>query len=292
MGYIRGERILPGDCAKNSPSKRNEDGVVRFDGRFEGDRDDVGDPARFKDDDRSSERERLVDVVGHENERLAGLRVKGPDIAPELPAREVVQSPEGLVHEDDFRIEHQRSSERDALGHSSGQVLRICVAEAFESEHSQRLRCFAFDLFAVASAFERETDILCDRQPRHEARLLEDDADSGVVSFDAASVAEEFDRAFRGFFEPRHEAQERRFAATAPADDRHERSGIDGQREPVYGANGAVRQRVCPADAAQPNPNRHGGLTPPSTARPLARAGRTDGPTCRRSGRAQGCRRR
>src|SRR3954454_4832649 len=92
----------------------------------EADVDDLADPAgaRAHDGDALPQEDRLVDVVGDEEDRRAGAL---PD--PEQPLLEQlaglrVEGAERLVHEQHLRLDRQAPRDRDPLLHAAGQLAR------------------------------------------------------------------------------------------------------------------------------------------------------------------------
>ena len=88
---------------------------------------------------------------------------------------------EGLVHEQDRRLERERAGDRDALLHPAGELVRVavrCAAEVGELE--ELARRFAASLAAVPVHPQRVRDVVEHRAPREElVELLEDDGAVG-----------------------------------------------------------------------------------------------------------------
>ena len=54
-------------------------------------------------------------------------------------ARLRVERGERLVHQQDFRVHHQRAGEIDALLHAAGELVGIVVLEALEPDHGDEM---------------------------------------------------------------------------------------------------------------------------------------------------------
>src|SRR5690242_231249 len=79
------------------------------------------------------ERDRLLEVVRNEQHRLAVGRPELEEVVLHQLPRLDVQRREGLVHQDDLRIEDQRLSQGDALTHAAGELMRIAIAETAQT---------------------------------------------------------------------------------------------------------------------------------------------------------------
>ena len=96
--------------------------------------DDARRRPRRHDDDAVGQRDRLFQVVGDEQHRLAvGAPQIEQQIAHDLP-RLRVERAERLVHQQDLRIADQHLRQPDALALAARQHVRIAVAEAAEPD--------------------------------------------------------------------------------------------------------------------------------------------------------------
>src|SRR5262249_4292111 len=73
--------------------------------------------------DAVGEDQRLVDAVGDEDHRGAGPRPYGEEVLLQLLARLRVERAEGLVHEDENGVAHERARDADPLLHAAGQFM-------------------------------------------------------------------------------------------------------------------------------------------------------------------------
>ena len=94
-------------------------------------------------DDAVGQQHGLFDVVGDEEDGPGGDGLLLPQLqqfAAQVLRGEHVERGERLVHEEDFRLDHQRAREADALLHAAGEFLGIGGLEAVETdgvEHAQ-----------------------------------------------------------------------------------------------------------------------------------------------------------
>ena len=96
--------------------------------------DDARGRPRRHDDDAVGQRDRLFQIVGDEQHRLAvGAPQIEQQIAHDLP-RLRVERAERLVHQQDLRIADQHLREADALALPAGEHVRIAVAERAEPD--------------------------------------------------------------------------------------------------------------------------------------------------------------
>ena len=83
------------------------------------------------------QRDRLLEIVGDEQHRLAvGVPQFQQQIAHDLPGLGV-ERPERLVHQQDLRIADQHLGEADALALAARQHVRIAVGESAEPDRRQ-----------------------------------------------------------------------------------------------------------------------------------------------------------
>ena len=142
--------------------------------------------------DAVGERDRLLDVMGDEDQRRLGVRPQIEQMVLQIDAGEGVERRERLVEQQHLRPRHQRARDRDALRLAAGQLARPHIGLVGEADARQRLGD-ALRRSALGPVLEAEADIVGDRQPRQQPRLLEDDADLLVRRGDRRAV--EHDRA-------------------------------------------------------------------------------------------------
>ena len=116
--------------------------------------------------DRVGQVDRLGHVVRHEQDRV----VLGPRHVEQqslhLPARVRIERAERLVHQDDARLVDERASDRHALLHPAGEVLREVVRELVEADRLQVAdRALAALRLRHALPLEAVFHVVAHRQP-------------------------------------------------------------------------------------------------------------------------------
>ena len=92
---------------------------------------------RRHDHDAVGQRDRLLEIVGDEQHRLAvGAPKLQQQIAHDLPGLRIERT-ERLVHQQDFRIADQDLRQPDALALPARQHVRIAVGEGAETDRRQ-----------------------------------------------------------------------------------------------------------------------------------------------------------
>ena len=87
------------------------------------------DPALAQDRHPVAHLDRLVDVVGDEQDRLADLRLEAQELVLQALAVDRVDRAERLVHQHQRRIGRERARDADALALAAGQLRRVAVAQ-------------------------------------------------------------------------------------------------------------------------------------------------------------------
>src|SRR6202048_1406382 len=161
-----------------------------------------------------SERQSLIDPVGHENDRAPMLLPNPNQFILHVHAGLLVERTERLIHQDDLRIHQQRARNTDPLIHPARQLGRIVVLETGKSDHVVvALRRGTPAGFLVAPEQEMKGDILPDWQSRHQIGLLEDDAAIGSGGGDVLTIYSY--GAGRWSVESGNHVQQRGFSAAA-----------------------------------------------------------------------------
>jgi hypothetical protein len=142
------------------------------------DRHDPGDPAgpRRHDDDAGREEDRLGDRVRDEDDGRAELLPDPQQLQVQPLARHLVERAEGLVHQEQRRLEGERARDRDTLLHAAGELPRVVALEAGQLDELEHLPDPLLPLRALpAQHLQRQGDVLGDRAPVEEDGVLEDD---------------------------------------------------------------------------------------------------------------------
>jgi hypothetical protein len=71
--------------------------------------------------------DRVVDVVGHEDDRLADRVMQAQELVLQPRPRDRVERTEGLVHQHQRRVRRHRPRQPDALALAAGQLGRIAI---------------------------------------------------------------------------------------------------------------------------------------------------------------------
>ena len=95
----------------------------------------------------------------------------------ELIACDGVERTERLVHQQDVRIVGQRARDRGTLPHAAGKLARPRLFKAPDADELAELLRLGKPLLLVdATQFQRQSNILLDREPREQIRVLKHDA--------------------------------------------------------------------------------------------------------------------
>ena len=86
-------------------------------------------PALLEDRDLVAHLDRLVDVVGDEDDRLGDLGLQAQELVLQPLAVDRVDRAEGLVHEQDGRVDRERAGDADALALAAGELGGVAVAD-------------------------------------------------------------------------------------------------------------------------------------------------------------------
>ena len=123
----------------------------------------------------------LGDVVGDVEDRYRERLVKAFEKRQHLVARRAIESGDGLVHQKQARLRHERPADRHALALAARQVLRRAVEQPRQAEQLDRLVEPDRRRRAGLAAARGVEQVAQHRQVRKQARLLEDVADRARV---------------------------------------------------------------------------------------------------------------
>ena len=143
------------------------------------------DAAGLEDGDEVAHLDRLVDVVGHEQDRLGDRLLEAEELVLEPVADDRVDGAERLVHEHDRRVGGQRPGDADALALAARQLAREAVAilgGLEPDEREQLLRSLAEARLRPAEQARHRRDVLADGLVREQADLLDDVADARAAA--------------------------------------------------------------------------------------------------------------
>jgi hypothetical protein len=135
--------------------------------------------ALLEDRDPVAHLDRLVDVVGDEDDRLAQLRLEAQELVLQPLAVDRVDRAERLVHQHQRRVGRERAGDADPLALAAGELRGVAVAEvAGQADDPQQLLDALVRAALVPAEQVRDgRDVLADRLVREEADLLDHVAD-------------------------------------------------------------------------------------------------------------------
>ena len=189
------------------------------------------DPAAMNDGDAVGHRHRLFLVVGHEDERDADLVLDALELHLHLLAQLQVERAERLVEQEDLRVVHEGSRQRDALLLATGELARLAILVAgqlHQLEHGPDLLAH-LGVGQLAPA-QPERDVVEDREVREERVVLEDGVRRALVGRDVGDVGvAQVDGAGGDGLEAADHPQRRGLPAAGGSEHREELSGLDLQ---------------------------------------------------------------
>ena len=171
--------------------------------------------------------QRLVDVVGDEDDGLAQPLLQGQHGVLQPDADERIKGREGFVHQDDVGIGRQRPRQPHALAHAARELLRIAVGHVGQFHLAQPVAGALALLFGrQAPHTQAEAGVLHHRQMRQQPEVLEHHADPGTPELAQAPRIQRrdigvagLDAAAGGLDEPVDVAHQRGFARAGQSDD-------------------------------------------------------------------------
>ena len=165
-----------------------------------------------------AEADRFAHIVGDKDDGLSGL---APD-ALELVVKEVaglrIQSSEWFIHQEDIGLHGQRASQRHALLHAPGELMRMVFFELGEVNEIQVIAC-SLMAFTPVDPFlpQAKFDVFPRCEPRKKSQLLEQEYAVGTRFLHFAAIDPDFSR--RRAIESRDEMKQCGLAAPGRADD-------------------------------------------------------------------------
>ena len=172
-----------------------------------------------------------------------------------MQARRRIERAEGLVHQDDARLQDERARNSDALPHPARELARVLRTVALDVEadlRDPRARLFIPLARRHTSALEPERDVVLDRPVVERRVVLEDHAAVGARATDCGAAHEH--AAFRARMlrrQPRNQPQHGGLTAAGRPENRDElafvRPVLNRERHVVDGGEAAIPLR----DAAE-----------------------------------------
>ena len=132
---------------------------------------DLVDAAVLHDGDAVGQADRLVEVVGDEDDGLVQQRLQAQELVLHLAADQRIERRERLVEEPEFRLDGERAGDADALLLAAGQLARVVVLAALQADQLDDLARPRSRVAAVdALDFQRKGDVAEHGQVRQQAR--------------------------------------------------------------------------------------------------------------------------
>ena len=177
------------------------------------------------------QRERLLAIVGHEDDGDAERSQDRSDLVPQLAPQVRIDIRPGLVEQDRLRSGRERPGERDTLLLTTGELMGVAVAEPTEVDEREQHR----DPRRTILAGEPEGDVLGHGEVGEERVVLEHHPDSPSLGGDPAALsrdrlAGDRDPPRIGCLEPGDQAEQGRLAAAGRAEERDDLAAIDAER--------------------------------------------------------------
>ena len=190
--------------------------------------------------DAVAERERLEEIVGHEQDGFAEFPLQPQNLLLEHLARHPVERAEGLVHQQDGRIAGQRAGHADALALASGKLGRKTPRE-FPRIHAHQLHQLADRPEPFRARQPRvaqfRTDVFLHRPVRKQADVLDHVADRAPQfrqSLPVRRLAADADRARIRFEQAVDQFESGGFSAPGGAKEHNGFPGSDGEGNTVH----------------------------------------------------------
>jgi len=183
-------------------------------------------------DDAIGEQDGFFNVVGDQEDGLGGHGLVGPELEQfraEVLGGEHVEGAEGLVHEENLRLDDEGAGKADALLHAAGELLGVSSFKAVEADGVKHLHAAGAALDGVdAASLKRGLDIFKDREPGEEREALKDNGDVDLGVGDGLFMP--IDMARGGDGEAGEHAQHGGLAGAGGAEEGDDLSGDDGER--------------------------------------------------------------
>src|SRR5690348_6160274 len=192
--------------------------------------------ARTRGDDKDpvAQRDRLLEVVRHEDDRGGARPPQRQQLVLHQVARLYVEGAERLVHQQNARPVDQALGQGHALAHAARELVRIPIVKTGEADAGNP---FARTLASVArrgAAVARPGGhVLQHRLPREDRVRLKDEPDAVDDAGDRLAVDLDFALARR--LQARDQGQRRRLTAPGRADDGAELAGLDREVQVAQG---------------------------------------------------------
>src|SRR6185437_76660 len=166
---------------------------------------------------------RLADLMGNEHRGLVALAHQPDELGAQVARSHLIERRERLVAQQDFGIDRKGARDRHALAHAARQRMRVIVLVAGQAEPRQPAAGGVFRLLGIAvENLQAEPHIVERGAPRHQAIVLEHDADFAAEEFELAErlMADHPRLARTRLDQPRDDVEHGRLAAAGLAQHR------------------------------------------------------------------------
>ena len=172
--------------------------------------------ARREEQDAVAQGNGLTDIVGDEENSLAGRRPNRLKLKLEAVASQGIERAEGFVHQQHRRVKGERPGEGGTLAHTTRELVDETVLEAGQVDEINEMASGAGAGGSGKSGLpQAKLDITLDIEPREERGLLKEQHPVGAGATNGVRIRENGPGA-RGF-EASDEAEQGRLAAAAGA---------------------------------------------------------------------------
>src|SRR5215831_21213389 len=209
--------------------------------------------------------------MGNEQHGLRLLAPQTHELEGQFLACQSIERAEGLVHQQDVGIVHQRAADAGAHLHAARQLARILALEAFEThELQQPLGLNGAGGCDTLHDLQREKDVVEYAGPWQQRRRLEHD--TGLSTRLGNRLAIDYDAPLAYWQEASHQPQERRLSAAGRAYQTHKLVAADGERnigerrDPLAIARDEVLRHILDLDHLQRPPAVRSRGSSPSSA--------------------------
>ena len=173
-----------------------------------------------------------------EDDALTRLLADAQQLVLHTLASHLVEGTEGLVHEQERRVDSEGPRDRDALLHAAREFPGAVGREIGELDHLEQFGGTRLALvLRPALQLERQLDIALDRAPVEECCLLEGHAVALLLAGLGRRHARNLDRSLGGMSEIGDHAQQGALAAPGWTDERDELAARDGEVDVLKGGH-------------------------------------------------------
>lgn len=188
------------------------------------------------------QKRRLNEVVRHKHHRRPGLEPDSLELILQQRAGLGVKGAEGLVHEQDLGLEHQRTGDGRTLAHTARQLVGVLLGHVIQMHHAKGMRNLLAPLrLGHAMGAQAVFHVALQREPRKQRGILKHDGPP--IARPGHLLAKRLDGPLVGRDEPGDHAEQCGLTASARPHQTHELAGLDVERR--GGERGTLAPRIC-----------------------------------------------